>query len=190
VCTASKIEPDIQTLLLFPVSQHVRSVVEDSRGPQHQRFLPAREAAFTSVAALAERRHVPRGISAFLRPQSFCNFIRVVAQVPVSSLNSAAADLETYVMRQSPRISDQLVTLNSRTFNVADSTLTPAMVSYYDLWLHSRRPDLPSRALPPSRLSSFCSRRTCTAVTAAAPSSLCCGSTGLKLLGCVCMCGE
>jgi hypothetical protein len=49
-------------------------------------------------------------------------------QVPVSSLNSAAADLETHVMRQSPRISNQLVTLNSRTFDVSDSTLTPAMV--------------------------------------------------------------
>jgi hypothetical protein len=32
-------------------------------------------------------------------------------------------------MRQSPRISNQLVTLNSRTFDVADNTLTPVMVT-------------------------------------------------------------
>jgi hypothetical protein len=51
------------------------------------------------------------------------------AQVPVSSVCSAAADLETYVMRQSPRISNQLVTLNSRTFDAVDSTLTPVMVT-------------------------------------------------------------
>jgi hypothetical protein len=58
-----------------------------------------------------------------------CAFSKhVISQVPISSLNSAAADLETHVMRQSPRISNQLVTLNSRTFNVADNTLTPAMV--------------------------------------------------------------
>jgi hypothetical protein len=49
-------------------------------------------------------------------------------QVPISSVNSSAADLETHVMRQSPRVSNQLVTLNARTVNVCDSTLTPAMV--------------------------------------------------------------
>jgi hypothetical protein len=52
------------------------------------------------------------------------------AQVPVSSLNPAAADLQTYVMRQSPRISHQLVTLNSRTFDVSGSIMTPSSVLY------------------------------------------------------------
>jgi hypothetical protein len=59
---------------------------------------------------------------------NFCHNLECL-QVPVSSVSSSAADLETYVMRQSPRISHQLVTLNSRTFDVADNTLTPAMVT-------------------------------------------------------------
>ena len=102
-----------------------------------------------------------------------------MVQVPVSSVNSAAADVETYVMRQSPRISDQLVTLNSRTFLVADNTLTPATVQ-------CRCPSLICRSIPhpmcrDSRLlrqSTFCSKRMCTAEIAAALSSLFCGWTG------------
>jgi hypothetical protein len=105
-----------------------------------------------------------------------------VVQVPLSSVCSAAAaaaaDLETYVMRQSPRIPNQLVTLNSRTFDVAETTLTPAMVTRaahaaaVPALIHRPRD---SRRLRPSP---FYSRRTCTAAMMQAPSSPCCGSTG------------
>ncbi len=95
-------------------------------------------------------------------------------QVPISSVDSSAADLDTHVMRQSPRISNQLVTLNARTFDVCDSTLTPAMVRRGA----ARRvcaPHAACRASPPPRPSAFCSRKTCTLATAVPRFSLCCG---------------
>ncbi len=110
---------------------------QDSRGPQQKRILSAREAARSTMAAHAQGWHVSRGNFHFIgRSMYNCTvaaLLMTVEQVPLSSVCSAAAaaaaDLDSYIMRQSPRISNQLVTLNSRTFDVADNTLTPAMVT-------------------------------------------------------------
>ncbi len=97
----------------------------------------------------------------------------------MSSVNSAAADIETYIMRQSPRVSDQLVTLNSRTLVVSDNTLTPATVQCHcpSVLCRSSAHGMcrDSCLLHPS---TFCSKRMCTLEIAAALFSLFCGWTG------------